>query len=204
MNASKKNIDVIKCALRIESAMCEHPDTLFLRMDKNQRLNPVREPTFYLLTSGKIRIYRKCDDVLVMEVTAPAVIDICRFVMGISHHYFRSQRPVTLFSLKQAQACLLFDEKALWRDILFLQCDLVEQHYQREEMASGGSHYDIVREHLLHIWSLPPGERDTTPIYPFILTRNKMSRSSIYNIIRNMTRDGVIRTRRGKLIFLIL
>lgn len=203
LNVSNKNLEVMKCALRVESALCDHPDKSFIKMGKNQRLNPsTKEPRFYLLTSGKINIHRICDDVLVMEVSAPAVLDICRFVTGYCHHYFRGKQDFTLFSLGQAHAHLLFDQKSLWKDILFLQCDLTEQHYQREEMTAGHSHYDIVLEHLKYIWSLPTGDRERTSVYNFILSRNKISRSSIYNIICMMTREGLIKIIRGRLIYL--
>lgn len=202
LNTSKNSIDIITSALRIESVLSEHPRSYYLRTEKSQRLNPGRKPTFYLLTSGKVGIYRQCDDVLVMDVSAPMVIDICGLMMNISHHYYRCRQSSTLLALPQKDACLLFDEHALWKEILFLQCDQIEQHYQREEMSSGRSHYNIVREHLLHIWSLPPGDRDLTSVYLFILSRNKISRSSIYNIICALTNEGLIRTDRGKLVYL--
>jgi hypothetical protein len=171
-------------------------------MEAMQHLNLDQKSCFYLLTSGKIGVYRKSDDVLVMDISAPMVIDMCGFMMNIDHHYYRTKKPSTLLLLAKKEATLLLDKHALWKDILFLHCFQMGLSYKREKVASDYSHYNIVLRHLVYIWELPSNKRRLTSICLYILSRNEISRSSIYNILCIMKNKDLIRVDRGKLVYL--
>jgi CRP-like cAMP-binding protein len=173
--------------------------SFFMKYKKNQRHNLTAERFVYYLKSGAISIYRLKDDMLTMELEAPAVVGLSLIKEIMPGHYFRCVSECDFHVLNYSHALTMLNDKNLWKYAFYNVSELVQHYMLRDALVIQKNTHAIVMEHLKIIWSMDKEIRKKTSIYNYILERNIISRSAIHKVVTELQGQNVIAVHRGKL-----
>lgn len=181
-------------------AIERHPDSYFIGLKKNQRYQLRISDEVYYLKSGSLSIYRKKDDLLIMNVESPTVIGLS-FISSLNQSfYFRCCEACELYVVKLKSIIAVIEHRNLWKSVYQNITGLVQHYIERDFITVQKSTRNLVEEHLKIIWEMDEETRKKTSIYKFILDRNIISRSSIHKVISEMQAQKIIDVSYGKLI----
>jgi len=167
-----------------------------------QRINFMfnNKPYVYFLTQGKVDIYRKSDDILVHTVYAPYILGVIFLYGNDDYHYFKASTDATLTAIPACELDNLADLNNLWKHFFCLACEITLNLFRRENRFSSKNAYDIIKNNLEIIWELPEDERSKISVFKFILSRSRISRSSLNKVLKDLHNGGYINICRGKLL----
>lgn len=186
---------------RIGSVIMQDKRSFFLRSKKNQRIELKLEEQICFLTAGEITIYRILDSMVTITIKSPAVIGLA-YINNENipaAHFLRCETECEMWAIKSSDAVEIFDTFGLWRDAFKIISHNLNIYFQREAMLYQPNIRCIVIENAKYLWGLDQEIRDKTSIYTFILSRNIVSRSAVHKALRELTDEGIIKLRRGKL-----
>ncbi|UAN62216.1 MULTISPECIES: helix-turn-helix domain-containing protein [Serratia] len=151
-----------------------------------------------LLLSGSVLLKRMTDDIIISEIEAPFVFGIHEAIFNKTNLYIK---PLSESVLKTVDFDLFYQNVP--PEVMTNICAKLIDIYQiRDESVICSSVYDCIKKCLEDINSLEGNEKYNISIFGYIKERNKISRSSISKVIRELERGGYIKTKRGKLLSL--
>ncbi|MFT2793716.1 helix-turn-helix domain-containing protein [Serratia sp. T13T92] len=170
-----------------------------------QYFNTDKIPTHYvqggknkviLLLSGSVFLKRITDDMIVSKIKAPFVFGVHESISNKGRLYIK---PLSSSLLKLVDFDVFY--KNVSPEIITEICaKLIEIYQIRDEGVISTSVYDCIKKCLEDISLLDDAEKKNTSIFGYVTERNKVSRSSVYNILRELEKGGYIKTKRGKLL----
>jgi len=185
-------------------AIKEHNQAVFLRRKKNQRFSLKRFNHICYLVQGEVSVLRKSDDSPSLTLMGPTILGLAQMRNLSETHYMRCLTDCEMWDMDDGEAMLMMDQEQLWKhafDILTLH---LHMYYEREYLNSLPNTKIKVLENLKLLWSEQQEVRARHSIYSFTLSRSKMSRSAVHKALKELENEGVILTRRGKLLNLNL
>jgi hypothetical protein len=72
--------------------------------------------------------------------------------------------------------------------------------FKRDEKFNSKNVYNIIKNNLEVLWELPQNEREKISVFKFIMSRSNISRSSLNNILRELSDGQYIKINRGRLL----
>lgn len=157
------------------------------------------KPCLFFLSSGTVSVYDEHNDVLLYNVTAPFILGLDQLFLSDKQQSIKFESDAKVWSISKEEAIAFFDACAVWREISILLAYVSDIFFSRYALSASCDVYGIIKSHIEYIWRLPEPQRKHISVIDFILKRNKISRSSVYRIIRDLNDGGYIKTVRGKL-----
>lgn len=181
-------------------AILEHKQAIFVRRKKNQRFSLKKSGQISYLVQGEISVLRRSDGSPSLTLKAPTILGFAQMRSISETHHMRCLMECEMWDLDENEAMQMMDQKQLWKhafDILTLH---LHMYYEKEYLNSLPNARSKVLENLKLLWSEEPEIRLHHSIYNFTISRSKMSRSSVHKVLKDLESEGVILTRRGKLL----
>ncbi|UAN29729.1 helix-turn-helix domain-containing protein (plasmid) [Serratia ureilytica] len=196
-----KSIDVSNGFLAEIITKSKYAKKIVFKKNRMIDLNIKGESSILLLENGSASVYYEPQDVLIFTVKAPCIIGLTQIFSGyVSNDLIvKFETDSITRVIKNSDAIKVFTESDCWYHVSVLLEDIANIYYQRYSLSSSPDVFGIIKSHIEYIWSLPESERENISIIDYILKRNKVSRSSIYRIIKDLNNGGYIKTERGKL-----
>ncbi|EHO9417862.1 helix-turn-helix domain-containing protein [Salmonella enterica] len=191
--------DIRRCSL--SHAIERHPDSYFIRLKKNHRYQMRISDEVYLLKSGSVSIFRKEDNVLIMNVSSPAVMGLSFIHPLKQSFYFRCCEDSELSVVNFKSILAVIEHKNLWKNVYQNITGLLLHYIERDFITTQKKTHRVVEEHLKIIWAMDEEIREKTSIYKFILDRNIISRSAIHKVISTMQAQNLVNVRYGRLVY---
>lgn len=166
---------------------------------KRQRIDLKAEVNILYLEKGSVSVYRLEDDLVTVNVSAPAILGLAQMRSLYNGHYLRCDTDCDMWVMSTQNASELFTQKNLWIHAFDLLTHHFARYFQREKLQSHRTIRDLVVEHVKFIWSQAHDVREKTSVYTFILARNHISRSAIHKVLQELVQEGQITLNRGKL-----
>ncbi|HAS1070462.1 TPA: transcriptional regulator [Enterobacter cloacae] len=190
-------------SVRLLGEWIEKSQNSFLSIrKKNQRIDMKSENQVGYLREGALSVYRIDNDIVTLNIEAPAIIGLHQLFHTQRSHYLRCDRYCELIVINEADLIAILDREMLWGHAFIILSRHLEMYFQRERRLVHKNIKGIVIEHLKHLWDQSEDIRSRTSVYSFILSRNQISRSSVHKTIKSLIDDGVIKIQRGKLLWM--
>jgi CRP-like cAMP-binding protein len=156
----------------------------------------------YHLISGEIQIHRKNDDIVVLNVKAPALLGFTAINEAKYYHYLTVVSDAKLIAIDKNEIVRILNEFNLWEHAFNIVCKVTQLYHHRDEAMSSSTVYDLVKKYLELLWEYPDEERMKISVFEFIMSRSIISRSSINKVLKDLIGDGYIKMHRGKITFI--
>lgn len=151
-----------------------------------------------LLLSGSVLLKRMTDDIIISEINAPFVFGIHEAIINKSTLYIK---PLSKSVLKSVDLDDFY--RTTPPDLITAICaNIIDIYQNRDESVICNSVYDCIKKCLENINLLEEDKRHGVSIFGYIKERNKISRSSIFKILRELEKGQYIKTKRGRLLHL--
>lgn len=203
MGHAMYNTKVIRPSADIDSIAAlikNNPNAITLQFVPGTKFDMVTllTPSVILIESGSIALYRKYDDKLILDFNPPFPFGITESSSAADNYYLiaNTESRVTLLDKRSYYATLKDSDilMSMLRIVNYL-IDVAEER-QRINVQFTNS-YDIIKHCLGEIWATEECKRETVSIYDYIMSRHRMSRSSITKIIKSLNDGGYIVSERG-------
>ncbi|WP_370968012.1 helix-turn-helix domain-containing protein [Enterobacter wuhouensis] len=169
---------------------------------KNQRLDTKNEKKIYYLKSGTVSLYPLENNIVSVDVEAPAVLGMDQMFHGKLSHSIRCGIECELMMIDESEFIGILNHKGLWPHAFCVLSFHYEMCFQLKNRPGKKNINSIVTEHLRYLWGMDEDKRGEISVYTFILARSQISRSSIYNVLSKLTDNGIIELERGKLVWM--
>jgi hypothetical protein len=169
---------------------------------KHQRVDLWKENKIAFLKKGSVSMYRLDNDIVTLSFDAPSILGLGQMLHEERFHYFRCVQDSDMVIIDQDAFMESLSIQGLWHHSFNILSFYLRMYFLREKRLVQKDVKSIVKENLQYIWSLGPEVRARTSVYTFILARNQVSRSSLHKIISLLTKDGMVKMERGKLLWL--
>ncbi|HDC4621274.1 TPA: helix-turn-helix domain-containing protein, partial [Enterobacter asburiae] len=136
------------------------------------------------LLSGEVLVHRLSDDIVVLNAKAPVVMGLTSLLSNKYYHYLQTTTDTKIISIKRENMLKLLDEKKLWMHAFKIVSMAAQYYYQRDEVVFADSVYGVIKNHLEILWQYPKEDRLKISIFDFILSRSKVSRSSLNKVLK--------------------
>lgn len=166
---------------------------------KCQRIDLKVDGNVLFLEKGSVSVYRVENDLVTINITAPAILGLPQMRTEVTEHYLRCDTDCEMWAMSVQNADLLFTTKNLWKQAFDILTHHLQRYFQRETLQSHRTIRELIIEHVKFIWAMEPEVREKTSVYTFILSRNHISRSAIHKVLQELVNDGKIILNRGKL-----
>ncbi|MBT1866624.1 MULTISPECIES: helix-turn-helix domain-containing protein [Enterobacter] len=177
-------------------------DSYFTLRKKNQRFELNKNHKIAFLKRGTISLYHATTHKVILIIEGPGIIGIEQLFKNEQPYCFRCEQDCEIVLISEDSFINLLTCFNYWEHAANLLCNHLGLFFNREELLNHKSNKDIVREHLKLLWAQDESFRIKTSIYKFIISRHKISRSSLHNIIGQLTDENIVKTQRGKLIWM--
>ncbi|AUV00845.1 hypothetical protein C2U51_07430 [Enterobacteriaceae bacterium ENNIH1] len=154
----------------------------------------------YFLSEGKVDIHRATDDILLFSLRAPALLGIIALNGENIYHYLKTATDSKLISIEKNSFIELINTQSLWREIYIISTEMANFFFKRDERFNSKNVYNIIKNNLEVLWELPQNEREKISVFKFIMSRSNISRSSLNNILRELSDGQYIKINRGRLL----
>lgn len=155
----------------------------------------------YILTSGRVELCNSNNNLTIVDINRPAVLwggdsdSDCLLIRAASDSI--------LYRIDSVNFINLISHNNLWKEISMIFAWYIGVYISRECVFSKmGNNYDMVKFYLEELWENNKENLDRISIFSFIRGRVLVSRSSLNNILKDLSKGGYIKTSRGKLLFL--
>ncbi len=186
----------------IGSEIDNHPQRLRIISSKKHSLpfyNGKEKSVFHLI-SGEIEIRNIQNDLIIVNVDAPAILGLSSMSSDEDCYYIHTVTNVELTSIPLSEFIDMADHKSLWRHISVILSFYINIYYLRDMMLSQASVYTIIKNHLEIMWSLKKDKLEEISVFDFILNRTPVSRSSLNKVLKDLSAGGYIEIKRGRLV----
>ncbi|WP_371344154.1 helix-turn-helix domain-containing protein [Klebsiella quasipneumoniae] len=158
------------------------------------------ESWIYILKSGSVNVCRISDDMVLLNIEAPAIIGMTSLFKKQYYHYLVTTANTTMIRVKTKDSFNIIERKNLWKQACEIVCNASQYYYKRDELVYASNVYDIIKNHLEIIWQMPEDARCKVSVFEYILSRTGISRSSLNKILKDLFKGGYIVMKRGKLL----
>lgn len=169
---------------------------------KNQRFELNKNHKIAYLKEGTISIYHSNTHRVILSIESPGVIGVEQLFQNEQPYYFRCERDSEIILIDEESFVKILTSFNHWDHAAFLLCTHLNLFFHREKMLNHKNNKGIAKDNLKYLWAQGEAFRQKTSLYSFILSRTKISRSSLHKIIRQLNDENVINTQRGKLIWM--
>lgn len=166
---------------------------------KRQRIDLKVDGNILFLEKGTVSVYRVENDLVTVNISAPAILGLPQMRTEVTGHYLRCDTDCEMWAMSVQNAELLFTAKNLWKPAFDILTHHLQRYFQRETLQSHRTIRELIIEHIKYIWTMTPEVREKTSVYTFILARNHISRSAIHKVLQELVHDGKVILNRGKL-----
>ena len=166
---------------------------------KRQRIDLKVDGNILFLEKGTVSVYRVENDLVTVNISAPAILGLPQMRTEVTGHYLRCDTDCEMWAMSVQNAELLFTAKNLWKQAFDILTHHLQRYFQRETLQSHRTIRELIIEHIKYIWTMTPEVREKTSVYTFILARNHISRSAIHKVLQELVHDGKVILNRGKL-----
>lgn len=156
-------------------------------------------PCLFYIASGMISVYDESNSVLLFSANSPFIVGLEQLFLLDRKQTIKFELDAKVWVIEKEDAIYVIDLHAAWFHVSFLIGSMTGLFLERYFLSISPNVYGIVKSHLEYLWKLPEVQRLNLSVISFILKRNKISRSSVYRIIRDLNDGGYIKTIRGKL-----
>lgn len=156
----------------------------------------------YLLSEGTVDIHRAADNILLFSLRAPALFGIVTLSSENIYHNLKTATNSKLVAIEKNSFIELIDKNSLWREIYIIATEMVSLFFKRDERFNCKNVYNIIKNNLEVLWELPDKEREEISVFKFIMSRSNISRSSLNNVLRELSEGEYIKIHRGRLLYM--
>ncbi|OAT14638.1 cyclic nucleotide-binding protein [Buttiauxella noackiae ATCC 51607] len=167
---------------------------------KNQRIDLIKTKSICYLKKGCVSVYRLDNNLLTINIQAPAILGLTQMRNNDKYHYIRCDDDCEIWTIDALNATDILNTYDLWQHAFDILTWHLHLYFQRDIMIIHNNIRGMIDDHLKYIWSMTPNVRANTSIYSFITSRNHVSRSAVHKVIKEMTDADRILINRGKLI----
>jgi CRP-like cAMP-binding protein len=185
----------------IGNAIIKNKNSYQVNRKKHQRFNLNDMNSICFLDEGSVSAYRIYDNALSMTFKAPAILGLAQMRHSESY-YMRCASDSKIWQISSEDAQELFTENDLWIHAFDILTSHIHIYYQRERLDSLPNVKAKVVEILHSLWSEGDEVHTKNSIYSYIQKRMRISRSAIHKAIKELSVDGLIETKRGRLTFI--
>ncbi|MBL5884889.1 helix-turn-helix domain-containing protein [Lelliottia amnigena] len=154
----------------------------------------------YIIQHGIVDVRRKKDDIIVLTTKSPSVLGLTSLFSDVYYHYLSTVTEAQIIAINRLAAMEYLTSESLWQEAAKVLCQASQFYYQRDEVVSGNTVYDVIRNHLEILWRYPQGEREKISVFDFIMGRSNISRSSLNKVLKDLSLGGYLILQRGKLL----
>lgn len=179
---------------------CDTRHTIYAAPNQKITFEDKSQSYIYIIQHGIVDVRRKNDDIIVLTKKSPSILGLTSLFSDVYYHYLSTVTEVKMIAIEQLAAIEYLSRKNLWREAAEVLCQASQLYYQRDEIVSGNTVYDVIRNHLEILWQYPRREREEISVFEFIMERSNVSRSSLNKVLKNLSLGGHVILQRGKLI----
>ncbi|MDZ5641684.1 helix-turn-helix domain-containing protein [Enterobacter sp. A103] len=190
--------------ITLGNAIIKHDQAVLLRRKKHQRFSLKKKGHICYLVQGEVAVLRLSDNSQSLVLKGPSVLGLAQMRSLAETHYMRCLSDCEMWSIDADEAMLMMDRELLWKHAFDILVMHLHMYYEREYLDNLPNARTKVLESLKKVWSEEQASGVQHSIYTYTLSRNKLSRSAVHKAIKELEMEGIIQTRRGKLIKLNL
>lgn len=154
----------------------------------------------YLLTKGRVDIWREVDNRLVETAFAPSILGLQGSVYRSQHYHLKFPAGAEVSTIPLQAAMEVIELQSLWRDVFYYQGYLNDRQLHHESLLINSSTYEIVCLFLKDLSHYSDSERAKLSVADYILQRSNLARSGVMKVLADLRFGGYIDIQHGKLI----
>nr|WP_304186036.1 helix-turn-helix domain-containing protein [Hafnia alvei] len=154
----------------------------------------------YLLTKGRVDIWREVDNRLVETAFAPTILGLQGSAYRSQHYHLKFPAGAEVSTIPLQAAMEIIELQSLWRDVFYYQGYLNDRQLHHESMLINSSTYEIVCIFLKDLSHYSDSERAKLSVADYILQRSNLARSGVMKVLTDLRFGGYIDIQHGKLI----
>lgn len=154
----------------------------------------------YLLTKGRVDIWREADNRLVETAFAPSILGLQGSVYRSQHYHLKFPAGAEVSTIPLQAAMEIIELQSLWRDVFYYQGYLNDRQLHHESLLINSSTYEIVCLFLKDLSHYSDSERAKLSVADYILQRSNLARSGVMKVLADLRFGGYIDIQHGKLI----
>ncbi|NLS53053.1 helix-turn-helix domain-containing protein [Hafnia alvei] len=154
----------------------------------------------YLVTKGRVDIWRESDNRLVETAFAPSILGLQGSAYRSQYYHLKFPADVEVSTLPLQAAMTIIEQQSLWRDVFYYQGYLNDRQLHHESMLINSSTYETVCLFLQDLSHYSDSERAKLSVADYILQRSNLARSGVMKVLADLRFGGYIDIQHGKLI----
>lgn len=154
-----------------------------------------------LLLEGRVDIWRRHDNLLVVTLFAPFVLGLQGSEFRYNGHYFKTNVQSTLRFVEKELAYKIVTERNLLKEVMDYQSYVNDHMSYMDTMMVNSTAYEMVCMRLIELAAFPDCQEIN--MCDYILKRTHLARSGVMKLLSELHFGGYIDTSRGKLISLL-
>ncbi|ANC41116.1 hypothetical protein A6V27_12485 [Hafnia alvei] len=154
----------------------------------------------YLLTKGRVDIWREVDNRLVETAFAPSILGLQGSIYRSQHYHLKFPAGAEVSTIPLQAAMEIIELQSLWRDVFYYQGYLNDRQLHHESLLINSSTYEIVCLFLKDLSHYSDSERAKLSVADYILQRSNLARSGVMKVLADLRFGGYIDIQHGKLI----
>lgn len=178
---------------------CEGKHVVLASENQNIFFEEKNDAYVYIVESGTVDVKRKNDNIIILTTKGPAVLGLTSIFSGVYYHYLSTVTESKIIAIPTTFAIQHIEHLNLWQETSKILCQAAQYYYMRDEVVSGSTVYEVIKNHLEILWRYPLEEREKISTFDFIMSRSNISRSSLNKVLKDLISGGYITMRRGRL-----
>lgn len=154
----------------------------------------------YLVTKGRVDIWREVDNRLVETAFAPSLLGLQGSTYRSQYYHLKFSSDAEISTLPLQAAMKIIEQQSLWRDVFYYQGYLNDRQLHHESLLINSSTYETVCLFLKDLSYYPDSERAKLSVADYILQRSNLARSGVMKVLADLRFGGYIDIQHGKLI----
>jgi len=164
-----------------------------------RRLTPGGD-TFWLVTSGRVEVYRKYDDMTFWVTNGPALIGLVELFQPFGRHYVRLSAETRVATLPVDKVREILTSRMLWQEVSEVLAHYFRLLIYRDEHLVCKASYTAIRSKLLEfLMHKDSRARQRAGVVTYIQRTTLLSRTLIYHVLSDLEKGGYIRMDNGRL-----
>lgn len=153
----------------------------------------------YLIRSGRVRIRRDVDELVVVSLPVPNVAGIANLLPVESGLFIETMDECELACLTATQARQLVEQTNAWEELAGHISKVAANLFNHNVIMTAPTAYEIIRFQLLALMQEQSDIRQATTAAKYVLQRTRLSRSSVMKILAQLKQGGYIQLEDGVL-----
>lgn len=179
---------------------CDDRHVIYAAPHQNILFQDKVQSYIYIVQSGVVDVRRKNDGIIVLTTKSPSVLGLTSLFSDVYYHYLSTVTESNIIAINRLSVIECLNKEGLWSEAAKILCQAAQFYYKRDEVVSGSTVYEVIRNHLEILWEYPKQERDVISVFDFVMGRSNISRSSLNKVLKDLSLGGYLVLHRGKLI----